>query len=306
MSVSGEQVRLTTRDYTAVVVQVGAALRSLRHHDRDLVVPFAEDEVRPRFRGAVLVPWPNRVADGAYYAGGVRHQLPVTEPARGNALHGLVVWSRFEVHDRDERAVTLQHQLVPQDGYPFSLDVAVRYALADDGLTCTVTTLNTGAAPAPYGIGSHPYLVAGPGGVDEWSLRLPAEEVLEVTSDRLLPVRRQPVTGTGFDFADGRLLRGLEVDHAFTGLRPDGDGLVRAQVRCDGGGGVESRWDPGVLPWVQVHTADLGAGATGSRDGLAVEPMTCPPDAFNSGTDLVSLDPGEAHEASWTICALRG
>lgn len=300
MSVSGEHHLVEDSGYAAVVVEVGASLRVLRYGDADLIVPFGEDEMRPRYRGAVLAPWPNRVADGAYYAGGARHQLPLTEPARGNALHGLVAWARFELAERDERSVTLRHRLVPQDGYPFSLELTVRYALGPDGLTCTVGAVNAGDQPAPYGTGSHCYLVAGPGSVDDWSLRLPAGEVLEVTPDRLLPVRRQPVTDGAFDFTAGRGLEGLEVDHAFTGLRADDDGLVRAQVR-GGDGGVECAWDPAVLPWVQVHTADLGTGVPGHRDGLAVEPMTCAPDAFNSGWGLVVLDPGARHEATWTL-----
>lgn len=299
MSLSGEQYELHGDGYTAVVVEVGASLRVLRHSDADLIVPFGADEVRPRYRGAVLAPWPNRVADGAYYAGGVRHQLPLTEPARGNALHGLVAWTRFDFVDRDDRSVTLRNRLVAQDGYPFSLDLSVSYAVGADGLTCTVTARNDGDEPAPYGTGSHCYLVAGPGGVDGWSLRLPAGEVLEVTPDRLLPVRRQPVGGGVFDFSAARGLEGLQVDHAFTGLRADDDGLVRAQV-WGAGTGVECCWDPALLPWVQVHTADLPDPAV-SRLGLAVEPMTCPPDAFNSGTDLVVLEPGRSHTASWRI-----
>jgi aldose 1-epimerase len=54
---------------------------------------------------------------------------------------------------------------------------------------------------------------------------------------------------------------------------------------------------------VQVHTGDRPEPAD-HRRGLAVEPMTCPPDAFTSGVDLVHLGPGESHEASWSIAAI--
>ena len=37
------------------------------------------------------------------------------------------------------------------------------------------------------------------------------------------------------------------------------------------------------------------------RKSLAVEPMTCPPDAFNSGVDLVVLQPGQSHSLALTI-----
>jgi aldose 1-epimerase len=78
---------------------------------------------------------------------------------------------------------------------------------------------------------------------------------------------------------------------------------VRVRVTSKASTGVECEWDPAVLPWVQVHTADLPL-AEESRLGLAVEPMTCPPDAFNSGEDLVVLAPGEEHKAFWTIRAV--
>ena len=39
----------------------------------------------------------------------------------------------------------------------------------------------------------------------------------------------------------------------------------------------------------------------GRIDALAIEPMTCPPDAFNSGVDLDVIEPGESLVASWDI-----
>ncbi|MDN4161515.1 aldose 1-epimerase family protein [Nocardioides abyssi] len=306
MSRGGAEHVLSHGDYRAVATTIGGGLRTLRHHDRDLVRPYAADEVRPRFRGSVLLPWPNRVADGRYRSGGEEHQLPLTEPERGNALHGLVCWVRFEVVEQSPSSITFAHALVPQQGYPFELDVRVRHALADDGLTTTVTTRNTGATDAPYGVAPHPYLVAGPGPVDGWTLRLPVAEVLEVTPDRLLPLDRSPVVGTDRDFRTARPIAGTELDHAFTGVVADDDGRARVELHDDAGAGVVCTWDPAVLPWLQVHTGDLPLEPDNHRRGLAVEPMTCPPDAFNSGEDLVVLAPGEEHVAAWTIGALTG
>jgi aldose 1-epimerase len=299
MSRGGRQVELRRGDLLASVTEVGAGLRLLRHGTRDLVLGYAEDVVRPKFRGALLAPWPNRVVDGRYELAGTAYQLDLTEPERLHALHGLVAWERFAVVDEASDAVTLRHAIVPRPGYPFELEVSATYALDDDGMTCTVSARNTGDDPAPYGTGPHPYLVAGPGRVDAWKLTLPASTVLEVTGERLLPGGLAEVAGGPFDFRDGRTIGTTELDHAFTGLVPDREGRVRVSL-LDEEGGVEVVWDPTVLPWVQVHTADLPDPAV-SRLGLAVEPMTCPPDAFNSGTDLVVLEPGEGHTASWRI-----
>ncbi len=304
MSAGGSEHVLEGGGYHAVVTEVGGGVRVLRHGDADLVRPYPAGAVRPRYAGAVLAPWPNRVADGVYDFDGETHRLPLTEPERGNALHGLVVWDRFEVVDGSGTRVRLRDRLVPRTGYPFAVEVTVTYRLDEDGLHTTVRGRNTGDRPAPWGTAAHPYLRAGTDHVDGCELTVPAEEVLEVTPDRLLPVRVVPVEGTGLDFRRPVLIGATAVDHAYTGLRAEPDGLARVRLRASGSGaGVECEWDPAVLPWVQVHTADTPDVDT-DRTGLAVEPMTCGPDAFNSGRDLVVLAPGEEHAASWTVRAL--
>ncbi|MBA2465769.1 MAG: aldose 1-epimerase family protein [Nocardioidaceae bacterium] len=303
MSRGGEEYQIAHGDYSAVVTEVGGGLRRLRHGDRDLLLGYEDNEVRPRFRGSLLAPWPNRVVDGRYSFAGSSYQLDITEPQRQHALHGLVCWARFDLLDSDASSVVVGHRLVPQTGYPFELEVVAHYALGDDGLTCSVSARNIGAMPAPFGLASHPYLVPGPGTMDEWTLDLPAQQVQGVTSDRLLPASLSAVEDGDLDFRDGRRLGDTEVDHAFTALVPGLDGLVRARVRADGGTGVECEWDPTTMAWVQVHTADLPDPAH-SRRGLALEPMTCPPDAFNSGTDLIVLEPEAETRAAWTLRVL--
>jgi len=301
---SGEQYPIAAAGYEAVITEVGATLRLLRHDGRDLVAGFAEDEIRPVYRGAILAPWPNRIGGGSYEFAGVRHQLPLSEPARHNALHGLVAWSGWTLVEQHDDHVVLGHRLLPQDGYPFQLDLTMSYALGDGGLACRLAAVNAGDRDAPYGCAPHPYLVAGQGRVDAWTLELPAARYLDVTQDRLLPIGLLPVDGTDYDFRTAREVGTTFLDHAFTDLAPGPDGSVLARVTTADGSGVELTWDAS-CPWVQVHTADRPEPAL-SRSSLAVEPMTCPPDAFNSGTDLVVLPPGERHEASWTIRAVGG
>jgi aldose 1-epimerase len=303
VSAGGEDYALFFGDYSAVITQVGGGVRLLRYGARDLVLSYGAEEVRPRYRGALLAPWANRIADGRYEFAGATHQLPLTEPERRTALHGLVCWERFDLVERDAASVTLEHELVPRTGYPFPLRIRTAYRLDEHGLSWEVATTNTGREPAPYGVSIHPYLVAGPGGVDRWELQVLAERYLEVTPDRLLPSELRSVEGTGFDFRGGRGLGDVVVDHAFTGLGGGPDGQARARLRDADGTGVVCTWDPQVLGWMQLHTADL-PDPHENRRGLALEPMTGPPDCFNSGTDLVTLEPGASHTASWTIGAL--
>ena len=299
LPISGLGVPLRHGGYAAEIASIGASLRSLTFEGRDLVVPFAEDEVRPLYRGVVLVPWPNRVVDGRYRFDGADQQLALTEPDRGHALHGLACWSDFRVVERGRDTVLLETVVEAQAGYPHRLRVEVRYRLGDAGLSTTITAVNTGPTRAPYGASAHPYLVGGPGRVDDWTLELAAAQVLEVDPERLIPQGLVPVADGPFDFAEPRGIGDLFIDHAFTGLDPSS---ARAVVRAADGLGVEMTWG-GAAPWAQVHTGDRPEPDY-DRAGLAVEPMTCPPDAFNSGTDLIVLEPGESHSAGWVVRAV--
>lgn len=300
---SGWQTQLRGHGYEAVIAGVGASLRMLRHEGRDLVVPFDEDEVRPAYRGATLAPWPNRVVDGRYGFGGAGHQLSLNEPERGHALHGLVAWAQFDVVAVEDHRVVLATVIQPQAGYPYRVEVETEYRLGAEGLTQTVTARNIGADDAPWGTGPHPYLVAGSGRVDDWTLELPASEVLTVTEDRLIPIAVEDVSRhPSWDFRRPARIGDTFIDHAFTALERT-DGVAEVRLIAQDGRGVAIAFDER-CGWVQVHTADTPTATETHRIGLAVEPMTCPPDAFNSGTDLTILRPGETAEAAWRIAAL--
>lgn len=276
---------ITGGGYTAEISPIGAAVRSLRHGERDLITSWPQEGPIPYYAGAILAPWPNRVGGARYTFDGVPYELEVTELGKGHALHGLVAHARWQVVEwlavEDEHAfVRLAHTAGPAAGYPFTVELQVTHRLDASGLTTTVIARNTGELPAPYGVGPHPWLLP-----EKDELHLPASRVL-TTDALMLPVSLEEVDGTPYDFREPRPVGETALDHAFTGLS---SGEVRA-------GGVKLAWDPAVMPWVQV----CGGEGVGYR-GLAVEPMTCPPDAFNSGTDLQVLRPGDEHEASWTI-----
>lgn len=310
---SGAQHVLRAGEYEAVIASVGASLRSLTHRGRNLVVPFDADEVRPAYRGATLAPWPNRVVGGRYEFGGTEYELSLSEPERSAALHGLLAWSHYSAADIEDAHVTLSATVEPQSGYPWRVVVETTYTLTPEGLTQTVAAHNLSATPAPWGTGPHPYLVAGDGLVDEWTLSLPAARVLEATPDRLSPTRLSPVEvdAARFDFRQSRRLESTEIDHAFTDLERDAEGRATVRVTDAEGRGVALDWDA-ACPWVQIHTADVDGNpaSPGYRVGLAVEPMTCAPDAFNDArypfdTGLIRLAPGERHPlAGWSIRAI--
>jgi aldose 1-epimerase len=129
-------------------------------------------------------------------------------------------------------------------------------------------------------------------------LELPAATRL-LTDERMLPVGREPVAGTPFDFRAGAPIGALEIDAAFTDLARDPDGRARARLRCPDGA-VVALWADGRYPYLEVFTGD-GLAPGRARRGLGVEPMTCAPDAFRSGEGLVRLEPGQACSAAWGV-----
>lgn len=295
---SGEQYVVQGGGYRAVVTECGAGLRELGYDGRPLVEGYPEDATASGGRGQLLLPWPNRIRDGRYRFAGRDHQLPLSEVSRGHASHGLVRWAAWRPAEVAGDAVTLEHRLMAQPGYPWTLDLSVRYAVSDDGLAVAVSATNRAASAAPFAAGAHPYLRVGPGPVDQWRLTVPAGTAL-ATDDRKIPTGRVDVAGGDLDFRGGQEIGDTVVDTAYTDLERDPDG--RASVALHGPDGGVELWMDAALPWVQVYSGDE---LTPARSALAVEPMTAPPDAFNSGEDLLVVEPQQTVTLTWGIRAL--
>jgi aldose 1-epimerase len=299
---SGDQFPIEGGGYRAVVTESGAALRSLSHAGRSLVDGFEEHQLSSGGRGQLLMPWPNRIRDGRYAFGGVERQLPLTEPSRGNASHGLVRWAAWTLEEHTPNSVSLQYRLMAQTGYPWLVDLHVLYDLSATGLTVTQTATNMSGSPAPYASGAHPYLTVGPGPVDGWELTLPAA-TRSLTDDRLLPVGTEPLAGTAYDFRTPRPVGDTVLDHGFTDLARDADGRATVVLRDPASGAGVALWVDDRHRWLQLYTAD-DVPAT-ARRSIAVEPMTANADAFRTGEDLVTLapagEPGDEHSGSWGI-----
>ncbi|WP_371404112.1 aldose 1-epimerase family protein [Kribbella sp. NBC_00662] len=287
---SGEQWVLRGGGYEATVVSVGGGLRGLTYNGRPVLLGYGEDEAAHAGIGQHLFPWPNRITDGKYTFEGVAQQLYLTEPARQNAIHGLTRWANWlRVDDgSDPAALVVGHRLHGQPGYPHQLDLRLDYRLTDR-LTVTATATNIGVSAAPYGYGAHPYLTVGRP-IDECVLEFTASDRLEVSAERMQPVGLTPVAGSEFDFSGGRPIGATSIDNAFTGL--DGAWSVSLTDPDSGARSVLSS----DTPWMQLFT-----GEAVGRTALAVEPMTCPPDSFITGQDLVVLKPGESHTTSFSV-----
>jgi aldose 1-epimerase len=295
---SGEQITILAKDQQAVVVAVGGGLRSYSVGGRELLDGYSADEMSSSGRGQVLIPWPNRLQDGSYEFNGRRHQLPLNEPEHCNAIHGLVRWSTWTATERQPHRVVMEHILYPQPGYPFLLRISIEYALSHNGLLVQTTATNLGTHTCPYGSGAHPYLTLGTATIDGLILQVPGRTVLR-SDERGLPIRRECVEGTEYDFRQPKRIGSIKLDHAFTDLERDADGLARVELRDSDRETKVSLWVDQSYPYLMLFSGDPLPNV--HRRSLAVEPMTCPPNAFRTGDALIRLEPGASFTGTWGI-----
>jgi aldose 1-epimerase len=293
---TGEQYEIISGTRRAVVTEVGATLRTFSVGGRDVVRGFGVEDQISGGRGQNLIPWPNRIRDGRYIFNGATQQLALTEPARHNASHGLARYVPWVLIDRQADAVTNRVRIYPQQGWPGVLEATIMHRVSEDGLTVTVDATNIGAAEVPFGYGAHPYLTVGESTVDDVAITVPAESYLEV-DDRLLPVKISPVEGTVYDLRGGPVLGSVNLDTALTDLVRDADGRWRVKLVL--GGRYAEVWGDETMHWIQVFS-----GGPSRNSSIAVEPMTCGPDAFNAGPThdgMRVLTPGSSFRGEWGI-----
>jgi aldose 1-epimerase len=295
---SGDQWTISAGEQEAVIVEVGGGLRTYRVGGVDVVDGYGLDEICPGGAGQQLMPWPNRIRDGRYRFDGEEQQLSLTEPARHNAMHGLIRWVRWSVIAATGDTLTVGYDLPAHPGYPWPLRLRTTWSVGPDGLRSEVSATNLGARPCPFGFGVHPYFFPAAGSVDDARLLIPAGNRLLVDG-RLLPIGAARVAGSEFDFTQPRRIGSSELDLAFGDLTHDADGRSTVELSTVDSGRT-TVWADANFHWWQIFTGDTLTGER-HRRAVAIEPMTCPPDAFRSGRDLIVLEPGQTWQGAWGI-----
>ena len=296
---SGTQWTISADGHEAVVVEVGGGLRAYRHAGVDYLDGYEADEICPGSAGQVLAPWPNRIRDGAYTFGGRSLQLDLSEPARHNAMHGLVKWVSWHLVERSEDSVTVGYDLPPSPGYPWPLRLRTRWSVGPGGLRVEHEATNVGHETCPFGYSMHPYLRLPGVPVDAVSMRVPGRTRVLV-DNRLLPIGATAVAGTEYDFTEPRPIGDAVLDMAFGDVIRDGDGGSAVTLAAPDGSAAVQVWADREFGWWQVFTGDTLSGER-HRRSVAVEPMTCPPDAFRSGRDVITLEPGGTWRGAWGV-----
>ena len=297
---SGRQYELRRGDALAVITELAAGLRLYSRAGVQLTETYGDAEISPGAAGITLAPWANRVEDGVWYLDGKKQQLDITEVSRNNASHGLLRNAAYSLVDESQYSVTLEATVFPQHGYPFLVRHRVQYLLAEDlGLVVRQTLANDSKAPAPFVLGAHPYLRLGDTDLDDLLLTVSAGTRL-VADERLIPRSAEPVSGDT-DLRAGRRVGNLDIDVALTDITFDG-GVARHTLTAPDGRGV-SLWQDETCGYVHVFvTTDF----PGRARAVAIEPMTGPANAFNSGDGLRWLSPGDSFTMAWGIDATVG
>ena len=298
---SGIQWSIEAAGHRAVLAEVGGTLRAYSVDGVDVLDGFGTDEISPGSAGQILAPWPNRIRDGRYVFEGTEYQLALTEPARHNAIHGLVNWSRWRLAEQAADAVTLEYDLPAQVGYPWSLRLRTSWSVSADGLRCVQEVVNTAESNAPWGYSVHPYLRLPGVPVDDTLLQVPAGSRI-LADNRLLPIGAVKVTGSEYDYAESRRIGTAVLDVTFGDIEFDRDGITAVTLADPNSDRRIVVWAGAEFRYWQVFTGDTLHGER-HRRSVAVEPMTCPPDSFRTGRDLVVLEPGRTWTTSWGIRA---
>lgn len=294
---SGEQFEIRHGAQRATIVEVGGGVREYKVGDRRVLDPYSLDSMCDGEHGAPLIPWPNRLADGTYRFDDTDYAVPLTEPDKHNAIHGFLSWRSWQALRHEAHRVVMGIRLRPLAGYPFTLDVQVAYELSIDGLAVSTTAANIGSRSCPYGTGQHPYLSPGGGRIDDCSLQLGASTRILTDNPRQLPTGTTPVEGTDFDFRAGKRLGNQRLDTPFTDLDRDQDGRAWARLTAPDGITTEL-WVDQHYPIIEIFTGDT-LSPSRRRLGLGTEPMTCPPNAFQTGSGLTRLEPGQSTTTTW-------
>ncbi|WP_285138514.1 aldose 1-epimerase family protein [Microbacterium sp. lyk4-40-TSB-66] len=292
---TGQRFHLRGPRSSAEISQVGAALRALVVDGVDLVPRYPDDLPTPAASGVVLVPWPNRIRDGRYTFEGEAQQLAISEPKFGNASHGLLRFGTYQPLEHTDERLVLGADVVPQTGYPFHLRTRVTYTLESDGLRVAHDIENVGARTAPVALGVHPYFQIGGVATEDLVVRSTGSTTL-VVDERNIPVDEVPVDDAT-DLRGGRRLGDAALDNGYRGLERDAEGRARHTLTAPDGRRLELWQDEG-FRWVQVFTTDRYPG---HPLAVAIEPMTAPANAFATGTDLDTLQPGSVLAREWGV-----
>jgi aldose 1-epimerase len=257
----------------AVISPLGGALLKLSLQGTPIIDSTDVVGLEEMFFGSILAPWPNRLADHTYSFSGQTFSTPNVD-SDNNSNHGLVFNQEFDLVSHSADSLELRYQLGQDHSYPFDVELSVRYEIFSDSFRVLATAFNRGVS-APFGLGFHPYYSVGKkfrvhSGFDRQIL----------TNEKMIPVASRAIDG--LEYTGGAL------DDCFSGSK---------QVKLDTEDySVSISLDEG-FDYFMLYRPSESVG----KSLLAIEPMSCLTNAFNSDPDSVLLQSGETKKFAFSV-----
>lgn len=286
-----QKILLQQGDYSCeILANYGAALQSYQYKGLECIAGYEhEDELEAQaYKGVVLAPFPNRVEKANYTFENTAYVLPINRAKEGLALHGFLYNKVFQVENQTENCVQLNyHYMGDVVGFPFPFQLNIFYFLTKEGaLHIKTAVLNTGKLPLPFGTGWHPYFQLGET-IDALQLDFPACQQMELLPN-LIP------TGKLLPFLEKSTLLHLKECHwddCFYFEKEQEAKFVLKSAQLDLHIENESGY-----PYFQIFTPK-------DRKSIAIEPMSCAPNAFNNKLGIAEIAPVSQQVFSYKIFA---
>ncbi|MFC2031976.1 aldose 1-epimerase [Chloroflexota bacterium] len=246
------------------------------------------------FKGAKLIPFPNRICNGQYSFAGKPYQLPIN--LGNHAIHGFIYDKVLKVTDKtiNDNQVCLELEYLYDaslKGYPFNFQATLTYSLIrDKGFQYKTEITNLGNCSLPVGDGWHPYFKT-KGKVDRLHIKIPAESRTEVNA-QMIPTGKR----IHENYDDSFQIGNKQFDTGFV-------------LKKAGGKAITELYDPDldlkICLWQETGKWKynyLQVFIPPSRGSIAIEPMTCTTDAYNNRIGLIILEPRQSFAAN---CGVR-
>jgi aldose 1-epimerase len=281
-----------TGESCTVVPAFGAVVRELKlrangqlHSLIDCPDSYEILQESKHYPSSILFPFPSRIPAGKFSFEGNDYQLPINEPARGNAIHGFVHGANFEAISQttlnDSVILSLLYKYDgSMPGYPFPFDLIITYILMPSVLGVEFEIKNTGKTNLPAAFGWHPYFKFDGISVDDLSIEIPSTTTITF-DEAMIPTGKTAFENGGTMSLKDRVLDNCFVVDTATELVTtrliDTKNNLRLSISQD----VER------FPYLVIYTPD-------SRDRVAIEPLTSNVNALNTGEGLMILKPKQA------------
>ncbi len=270
--------------YAAVNLQEGGRLFALKLDERQVIAEREDFPYTHSSASAIMFPYVNRVQDGQYTFEGKLYQLPINEPAKNNAIHGLLYTRRFEVYkthaSSEEATVILQYNYDGTSaGFPFPFDFFVTYTITETTLKVVMKVVNTGTKTFPFTIGWHPYFTSE--NLYESYIDFDCEEEYTTTDDRSITNGTKP-----HELNMPFQLKNYPFDTAYRLKKPE-IGFYTPTYKLTMTGTAAQNF-------VQFFTPS-------TENSIAIEPTIGLSNSFNNGIGLQTLAPNKTYEIAWNV-----